>query len=176
MYLIFAIFSLQKKKNRNSKMDFFTAKDHLYTSEALFDIASIDILARISFKMLAEVTNDIQANVTANLAASGDYVRLKYAKEILHFDWDCVTPAYAAKTGHLDCLVYAHEHGCEWDWITPAFAAKNGHLDCLVYAHEHGCEWDDSVIKCAAKNGHSHCLAYAIANKVPGYEKYIKIQ
>lgn len=24
-------------------------------------------------------------------------------------------------------------------------AAQNGHLDCLTYAHENGCEWDEDT-------------------------------
>ena len=46
----------------------------------------------------------------------------------------------AALNGHLDCLKYAHENGCEWDEDTCSEAALNGHLDCLKYAHENGCE------------------------------------
>ena len=44
--------------------------------------------------------------------------------------------------GHLECLKYAHEQGCELDADTCKAAARRGHLDCLKYAHEQGCEWD----------------------------------
>jgi hypothetical protein len=37
--------------------------------------------------------------------------------------------------GHLECLKYAHENGCEWDRYTCSNAAFNGHLECLKYAH-----------------------------------------
>ena len=43
------------------------------------------------------------------------------------------------ETGYLDCLKYAHTHGCSWNEITCRYAARFGHLDCLEYAHENGC-------------------------------------
>ena len=51
----------------------------------------------------------------------------------------------AAENGHLECLKYAHEHGCPWDEETCAVAAENGQLECLKYAHEHGCPWDEET-------------------------------
>ena len=48
----------------------------------------------------------------------------------------------AAENGHLDCLKYAHENGCEWNVWTTLKAAYNGHLDCLRYAIENGCPYD----------------------------------
>ena len=39
----------------------------------------------------------------------------------------------AASNGHLDCLQYAHENGCDWDEWTCARAAASGSLDCLHY-------------------------------------------
>jgi hypothetical protein len=36
------------------------------------------------------------------------------------------TTKNAAEKGHLDCLKYAHENGCDWDEQTCANAAKNG--------------------------------------------------
>jgi hypothetical protein len=39
----------------------------------------------------------------------------------------------AAFGGHLDCLKYAHENGCQWDENTCAQAAAGGNLDCLKY-------------------------------------------
>jgi hypothetical protein len=41
---------------------------------------------------------------------------------------------------HLECLKYAHEHGCLWNKNTYQRAAKNRHLECLYYARENGCE------------------------------------
>ena len=46
----------------------------------------------------------------------------------------------------LECLKYAHEHGCPWDILTCMYAALNGHLDCLQYAHENGCPWDGGIL------------------------------
>ena len=67
----------------------------------------------------------------------------------------------AVINGHLDCLKYAHENGCEWDSKTCYGAAQYGHLDCLKYAHENGCEWNVEICWIAAGKGHLDCLKYA---------------
>lgn len=68
----------------------------------------------------------------------------------------------AASNGHLDCLKYAHENGCTWvHQLTPYVAAKGGHLECLKYAHEHGCEWNNQICYGAVEGGHIECLKYA---------------
>ena len=50
--------------------------------------------------------------------------------------------------GQLECLKYAHEHGCPWDEGRARAAAENGHLECLKYAREHGCPWDEWTCAC----------------------------
>ena len=45
--------------------------------------------------------------------------------------------------GELDCLRYAHEHGCPWDEETCIDAAMLGEQDCLRYALENGCPIPD---------------------------------
>ena len=60
----------------------------------------------------------------------------------------------------MECLIYAHENGCEWDdWICTS-AAENGRLECLKYAHENGCPWDKDACKAAVASGHLDCLIY----------------
>ena len=55
--------------------------------------------------------------------------------------WNIDTYSYedacsnAAKSGHLECLKYAHENGCPWDEDTCSEAT----FKCLKYAHENGC-------------------------------------
>ncbi len=63
----------------------------------------------------------------------------------------------AATNGHLDCLRYAHENGCEWSEITCRYAVRNGNLDYLYFA---------------SKNGNLNCLRYVIDNKCPGCDNY----
>jgi hypothetical protein len=70
----------------------------------------------------------------------------------------------AAKNGHLDCLRYAHENGCEMSHLITVEAAANGHLDCLQYAHSQGCEMSHLITAEAAENGHLDCLQYAHEN------------
>jgi hypothetical protein len=81
-----------------------------------------------------------------------------------NFCGECKNTTAAAKNGHLECLVYAHENGYPWDERTCAYAAEKGHLECLVYAHENGCGWDKWTCANAAENGHLECLRYAHEN------------
>ena len=87
--------------------------------------------------------------------------------------WFILSPSFlgtcfaAADRGYLDCLAYAHEHGCPWDVWTCFAAARRGDLGCLTYAHEHGCPWDKWTCKAAAKHGHLDCLMYAHKHGCP---------
>jgi hypothetical protein len=100
-------------------------------------------------------------------AAQGGHLDcLQYAHE--HgCPWDTDTCVYAAANGHLDCLRYAHEQGCPWDTETCRYAAQGGHLDCLRYAHEHGCPWNTDTCRYAAEYSHLDCLRYAHEHGCP---------
>ena len=63
-------------------------------------------------------------------------------------------------------------NGCENGCDTCFYAASNGHLECLKYAHEHGCPWDELTCRYAAENGHLECLKYACARECPGSDRY----
>eukprot|EP01112_Ceratiomyxa_fruticulosa_P015768 TRINITY_DN4685_c0_g1_i5.p1 TRINITY_DN4685_c0_g1~~TRINITY_DN4685_c0_g1_i5.p1 ORF type:complete len:275 (-),score=49.45 TRINITY_DN4685_c0_g1_i5:787-1611(-) len=54
-----------------------------------------------------------------------------------------------AGNGHLGCLKYTHENGCEWKKKTFESAAQYDQLHCLKYAHENGCEWDSRTMQIA---------------------------
>ncbi len=75
--------------------------------------------------------------------------------------WNGSTCAGAALMGHLDCLKYAHTEGCPWNEFTCSEAAREGHLDCLEYAHEQGCPWDEFTCSDATRGGYLECLKYA---------------
>ncbi len=77
-------------------------------------------------------------------------------------EWNLVMAA-AAEHGHLDCLRYLLNDGCEIvNVLVPMMASKEGHLDCLQYYHEAGFSWCCAVTYMAASYGHFHCLEYAI--------------
>ena len=90
--------------------------------------------------------------------------------------WDSKFQIIAATYGYIDCLRYAHEHGCPWDENTCSAAIKCGQLECLRYAHEHGCPWYNYQIgqtfgnvwndccSLAAAYGHLECLRYVHDN------------
>jgi hypothetical protein len=103
---------------------------------------------------------------THNTAEKGHLECLRYLHEN-GCEWDENTCAYGALNGHLECVRYAHENGCPWDKRTCSCAAANGHLECLRYAHENRCPWDKMACSCAAANGHLECLRYAHENRCP---------
>jgi hypothetical protein len=78
---------------------------------------------------------------------------------------------WAAEAGSLECLKYAHDHGCSWDIWTCTYAAYYGSLECLKYAHDpptgDGCCWDKWVCVHAASGGSLECLKYAHENGCP---------
>jgi hypothetical protein len=81
----------------------------------------------------------VKYSTCAGAARIGDLVALKRMHEE-GYEWDRITPAYAALNGNLECLKYAHENGCEWNEYTTIFASTNEHLDCFKYCFQ---EWDD---------------------------------
>mgnify|MGYP001598206709 CR=1 FL=1 len=93
-------------------------------------------------------------------------------KNIKDFKDCCITTStvLAASNGHLDCLKYAHENGCEWDQeqkhYPPIFddfetgfitAFKTGFNFFTRYKTAYSC-------LAAAANGHLDCLKYAHEN------------
>jgi hypothetical protein len=69
--------------------------------------------------------------------------------------------------GHLECIKYAHEHGCPWNEQSCQNAARKGYLEYLKYLHESGCPWNEDVCHEAATFGHLECLKYLHENGCP---------
>jgi len=86
-------------------------------------------------------------------------------------DWSDEACSLAAESGHLDCLKYLHENGCEWIEDGCTAAAATGQLECLKYMHENGCEWNGDCCTFAALNGHLDCLKYLHEHDCGWYEE-----
>ena len=116
----------------------------------------------------------INGKYTCRMASIHGHLEcLKYAHEN-GCNWSNSVCSDAACYGHLECLKYAHKNGCLWDRWVCHFAALNGHLDCLKYAHENECSWDKNICYYAAINGQFECLKYAHENGCPwDYKIYI---
>ncbi|AJF97004.1 ankyrin repeat protein [Pandoravirus inopinatum] len=113
-------------------------------------------------------TVDKSDSAVATAAARGGHLDcLIYAHES-GWAWSRRTTTAAAKAGRIECLAYAHENGCVWSTRTARAAAKRGHLDCLRYAHEKGCACDSHTVDCAVRGGHAACLDYLLGVAVPG--------
>ena len=69
-----------------------------------------------------------------------------------------------ADNGHLACLKFAHQNGCEWNSQTCRAASGKGQLSCLQYAIENGCDWNRWTCYAAAQCVHLSCLQWAREN------------
>ena len=116
-------------------------------------------------KQLREEGKEWNKGTTAYSAIHGHLDCLKYAIEN-GCDYERgFMCIYAAGNGHLDCLTYLYNHGgFEWNAETCRLASHHGHLECLKYMHENGCEWDIDTVNYAAQSGHTDCIQYAIQN------------
>ena len=140
-------------------------------------LPKLDVLSRVLFARAAGacwramkdsgLSCRVEKGVVCSLAASGGHLEcLRYAHE--HgCPWKADTCTYAARQGRLECLRYAHEHSCPWDADTCAQAADNGQLECLRYARNNGCPWDAVTCAWAAGRGHLECLRYAHEHGCP---------
>jgi len=84
--------------------------------------------------------------------------------------WDEHVCIDAASRGHYDCLKYAHENGCILTKEV-CYYASSGHLECLIYAHTHGCPWDSKLYEHAIISGDLESIKYAHANGCPWNKK-----
>ena len=113
-----------------------------------------------------KVSGTWNKRTTLSAAIDGHLGCMKYAHEN-GCNWYIYTSPYAAIHGHLDCLKYAIENGCPHHILTAKGAARHGHLDCLKYAHENGCPLDKTLISLLTRYGHLDCIKYAIENGCP---------
>lgn len=73
-------------------------------------------------------------------------------------DWHAC--GLAAKHGMLQSLKVLHKYKCPWDAITTYEAAYGGHLACLQYAVENGCECTQEAMDIAIAFNRSDCVTY----------------
>lgn len=67
----------------------------------------------------------------------------------------------ACLRGHLDCLKYLRENGCEWSSNDCSVTVSGGHLRCLQYFHDCGFPLDNpDYCTAAAQQGHFDCLKF----------------
>ena len=88
----------------------------------------------------------------------------------------CHTIADAARNNHLNCVEYAHSHGCPWSENAPAGAATHGYLDIIQFCYTHKCPWNEHTCNNAAHGGHLNCLQYDISTVARGAPKHALLQ
>ena len=98
---------------------------------------------------------------------------LKWAREEKKCEWDEGTINRAAEQGNLEMVKYCFANECPIDALACAFAAKSGHLECLKYLREEAkAPWDFLTATWAAKNGHLHILEYLVERKFDKYSEF----
>jgi hypothetical protein len=134
------------------------------------DLEELKLMHQAGYPLFRQRTFYEQNNSALSAAVNGHLDCLRYAHEN-GCQWHISTTGYAASKGFIDCLKYAHQNGAQLNVFTTVGAAANGHLDCLSYAHKNGCVWDESTTWWAALNGHFDCLRYAHENGCDWGEK-----
>src|SRR5690606_15548781 len=86
------------------------------------------------------------------------------------------TCSYAAKYDSIECLKYAHEHGCKMNSYICSNAVKYGSIECLKYGYENRSssdilEWDEVLCKWAAEYDSDEILRYLHENGCPWDEE-----
>jgi hypothetical protein len=83
-------------------------------------------------------------------AKNGSFHCLKYLYESDNltgsFYWDKILKI-AVEYGHLQILIYSHQHGCKLNKRVYIVAALNGNLNCLKYLIEYGNFWQYGTIE-----------------------------
>jgi len=98
---------------------------------------------------------------TTKSIRNGGVLALKSLRESRRIHpWNDNTTKEAALCGDLECLMYAHTHGCPWKESTCIAAAKCGQLACLKYAIEHGCSYGYMTL--AASLEHDECFEWLL--------------
>ena len=78
-----------------------------------------------------------------------------------NLDWDWQTLYNAVDQGHLECLQFAHIHGCHGaHHLVPTIAAARGYLNCLKWSFEMNIEMDQSAPTAAIIHGQLDCFQF----------------
>lgn len=126
-----------------TKMSYLTcdAKEKYWYNKRLNGYSNIDI--QICCIKLFEIIQKNSNNANNNYYYNFKHKKYNTYKNSLNI---CM---YAALYGHLDCLKFAHEHGCPWEENTCSLAAQQGYLEILIYAHKNGCPWSyGEMLRC----------------------------
>jgi len=114
--------------------------------------------------------NNFWNNGVINYAAKGGHMDCLVFCHKMGATINITTMNKAARSGNLECLKYLHDNGCLWNSMTSRNASESGSLEILKYLHENGCPWDEWTCSYASMRGHLDCLKYAHENGCPWNE------
>lgn len=139
----------------------------------IYDLARVGLLECLKYVTEHNIRSDLKRDIlTCGMAvSSGNYDCLKYAHEQ---GYSYHKSMLNEQNMSLLCLRYITDNfNFDRNNLNVCkYAAMSGNLEVLTYAHENGYPWGEEVLIFASKNGHIDCLKYAKDNQCPEYEKY----
>jgi hypothetical protein len=152
----------------DSVYDYLTKQ--LTTDEALRDIANSFPAVEVMLSL-----RDYPEHEHLAVAARHGEVRLMAHLRSRGRQWQHTECCEAASAGHLECLQYAFEQGCElsshicpWTLESSCLQAfRHGHVECLQYAQEHGCEPISYLQSSDCEHTSTTCLSYILHTSRP---------
>jgi hypothetical protein len=107
------------------------------------------------------INDDCELCKTPGRAAYMGHIKCLIRTKIYEHLWNECVCMFAVVNNNIDCLIYAHKHGCNITTDTCIIAARYGNLGCLIYASENGGIMDDNVVNAAAESPTgAYCLFY----------------
>lgn len=133
-----------------------------WDSSTLYVAAEYGRLDCLKYAIERGCLDDAEGPDAMYSAASGGQIECMNYLHELGYSWPLLSaPIY---NGHLVCLKYMVDSGCETDGYSCYIAAEYGRLDCLKYLHSLGLTWPgyggDAMVDIAARNGHLDVLRY----------------
>jgi len=153
-------------------LQFLYSKGYLILDEKLFeiaaqncDIATINFLhylncpisKRMIFFFVTGFLNQQKYKSKRILTRIEFWDTIKLLEE-----WDCEWGDISyliARSGDLEILKYAYDHGCPLDNVIEN-AARGGYLHIIIWARERGCVWDVSTCDYCVAGGHIDLLKW----------------
>jgi hypothetical protein len=147
----------------DSVYDYLT--NQLTPGEALRDIANSFPVVKVMLSL-----KDYPEHEHVAVAARHGEVRLMAHLRSRGRQWQHTECCEAASAGHLECLQYAFEQGCElsshiYGWTLESSclqAFRHGHVECLQYAQEHGCGPISYLQSRDCEHTSTACLSYIL--------------
>lgn len=89
--------------------------------------------------------------------------------------WNKDSCNHSAAKGHLECLKFAYENGCEINDFMYMYISDTDNIECLKYLHEIGWEWDERATKYAISVDNLDFFIYMYENGCKIHDNLLKV-